>query len=586
MSRIHVLPLNLRNKIAAGEVIERPASVVKELIENSIDAGASRIEIDILRAGKRLIKVSDNGIGMDRKDALLAFERYATSKIKDEDDLFNIRTMGFRGEALSSVASVSKIRLITAARNMEIVAKRGEGGFFNRLGTCIEIIGGEIKDVKDCASLGTNIEVKDLFFNTPARRKFLKSDSTENYHTIDVVTREALSHYHIGFVLRIDGDDVLNLPAASSLRERLVQVFGADFIDRTLEIETQTSDIGIRAFLGKATNVRNNKNNQFLFINNRPVKDQSVTYAVYKAYEGMIPKDKHPVFFLFININPKMVDFNVHPTKKEVRFADKSTIFNAVYRAASEALKTCVSENWTIGETAQDTTQHSAVPSFYSSTPPSLHYSSMVSESSSFYNIISHMESIPFIYLGDTFIAIPEKNGITIIDYHAAYERINYERLLEGSRIKGQGSSYKLLFPQHVKLQGSECRVILENNDVLNELGLEVEDFGHGTIIIRSLPEFLKDADAHSLMSDIAASLINLSKLDPERLEPFDSVKKRVAAKMACHLSLRRKEVTDCMKIAQLLKDLDNMENPSACPHGRPTKIFISTDELRKMFKK
>ncbi len=568
MSSIHVLPLNLRNKIAAGEVVERPASVVKELMENSIDAGASRIEIDIARAGKRLIKVSDNGIGMDREDALLAFERYATSKIKDENDLFRIRTMGFRGEALSSIASVSKVRLITAASTpaSELLTPDSSAG------TCIEIVGSETKDVKDCAALGTTIEIKDLFFNTPARRKFLKSDSTENYHIIDTVTREALSHYRIGFVLRMDGDDVLNLPAALFIRERLAQVFGADFIDGLLEIETQTSDIGIRAFLGKAANVRNNKNNQFLFINNRPVSDRSVTYAVYKAYEGMIPKDKHPIFFLFMDINPGIVDFNVHPTKREVRFADKSTIFNAVYRAASGALK-----NGAIEARKDGVSSHS----------------SMVSESFSFYDIISHMESIPFIYLGDTFVAIPEKNGLTIVDYHAAHERINYERLLKGSSfdklrtgVNGQGSSYRLLFPQQVKLQSSEYRVILENNDVLNGLGLEVEDFGHNTIIVRSLPEFLRDADLNALMSDMAAALINPAKLENEDLEPMDSVKKMLAAKMACHSSIRGKEVPDGMKIAQLLKDLDNMENPNACPHGRPTKIFISTDELRKMFKK
>lgn len=589
MSCIHILPLNLRNKIAAGEVVERPASVVKELMENSIDAGASRIEIDIGKAGRRLIKVSDNGTGMDREDALLAFERYTTSKIKDENDLFHIRTMGFRGEALSSIASVSKVRLITAASTPASELQTPDSS----AGTCIEIVGGEIKDVKDCAALGTNIEIKDLFFNTPARRKFLKSDSTENYHTIDIVTREALSHYHTGFVLRMDGDDVLNLPAASSMRERLAQVFGADLIDGLLEIETQIRDIGIRAFLGKAANVRNNKNNQFLFINNRPVKDRSVTYAVYKAYEGMIPKDKHPVFFLFMDINPEIVDFNVHPTKREVRFEDKNSVFNFVYQAAKEALKnsTGVSEYRSDGEIMLRHQCPDTPTLRYPDTIISRH--PVVSESASLYDIISHMESISFIYLGDTLVAIPEKNGLTIVDYHAAHERINYERLLEGSSfdklrtgVNGQGLSYRLLFPQQIKLQVSEYRVILENLKLLNEFGLEVEDFGHGTIIIRSLPEFLRDADAHSLMSNIAASLVNLSKLDPEGLEPLDSVKKMLAAKMACHSSIRGKEVPDGMKIAQLLKDLDNMENPSACPHGRPTKIFISTDELRKMFKK
>ncbi|WP_333654410.1 DNA mismatch repair endonuclease MutL [Dissulfurispira sp.] len=359
MPRINVLPLNLRNKIAAGEVVERPASVVKELMENSIDAMASRIEIDVAKAGKRLIRVSDNGIGMDREDALLAFERYATSKIKDEHDLFNIKTMGFRGEALSSIASVSRVRLITSHQD--------------ETGTCIEIIGGDVKEIKDCPAIGTTIEIKDLFFNTPARRKFLKSDSTENYHIIDTVTREAISHYQTGFVLRMDGDDVLNLSPASSYKERLVQIFGKDFVNELMETEAEDGRISIKAFLGKTTNLRNNRNNQFLFINNRPVKDQPITYAVYKAYEELIPKDRHPVFLLFMGIDPKKVDFNVHPTKREVRFEDKSSVFNFVHQAAKEALKNGVMEYWSDEKATEKTSQYSIpsnTPFFCSSITP------------------------------------------------------------------------------------------------------------------------------------------------------------------------------------------------------------------------
>jgi len=599
MPCINVLPLNLRNKIAAGEVVERPASVVKELMENSIDAGASRIEIDILKAGRRLIKVSDNGIGMDREDALLAFERYATSKIKDEHDLFNIKTMGFRGEALSSIASVSKVRLVTSYKP---VASNGTG-------TCIEIIGGDVKEIKDCPAIGTTIEIKDLFFNTPARRKFLKSDSTENYHIIDTVTREAISHYQTGFVLRMDGYDALNLSPASSYKERLAQIFGNDFVNDLMETEAEDGQISIKAFLGKTTNLRNNRNNQFLFINNRPVKDQSITYAVYKAYEELIPKDKHPVFFILLQTNPQKVDFNVHPTKREVRFEDKSSVFNFVYRIAKEALKAGIGvmelqkdgvmEYWSNEKTTEKTPQYS--------TTPILH--SLVSEPTHLYDIISHADSIPFLYLGDTFVAVPEKGGITIMDYHAAHERINYERLLkrtehrtQKSEIRGIDSlsseslssdfcpSYRLLFPQQIKLQSSEYKVILDNLQALNELGLEVEDFGHSTLIIRSLPEFLRDADLNALMSDMAASLSSEFRVRgsefSEGLETVDSLKKMLAAKLACHKSIRGREVPNGSGIAQLLKDLDNTDNPNSCPHGRPTKIFISMDELRKMFKK
>jgi DNA mismatch repair protein MutL len=576
MPRINVLPLNLRNKIAAGEVVERPASVVKELMENSIDAGASRIEIDISKAGRRLIKVSDNGVGMDREDALLAFERYATSKIKDENDLFNIRTMGFRGEALSSIASVSKVRLITSHQD--------------ETGTCIEIIGGDVKEIKDCPAIGTTIEIKDLFFNTPARRKFLKSDSTENYHIIDTVTREAISYFQIGFVLTIDGNDVLNLSPASSYKERLVQIFGKDFVNELIETEAEDGQISIKAFMGKTTNLRNNRNNQFLFINNRPVKDQSITYAVYKAYEGSIPKDKHPVFFIFLKMDPQKVDFNVHPTKREVRFEDKNGVFNFAYQVARDVLR---QRTIIVGNGAMKP-QEARVMEYWSNgeakdgVPDGMF---VVSEPLSFYRVVT-ADSIPFLYLGDTFVAVSEKGGITIIDYHAAHERINYERLLKRTEVRRQKAEYRLLFPQQIKLQNSEYKVILDNMQVLNDLGLELEDFGHAALIIRSLPEFLRDADLNALMSDIASSLINecqglrVKGQGNDMLEPIDSVRKALAAKLACHSSIRGKEVPDGMRIAQLLKDLDETENPHNCPHGRPTRIFISMDELRKMFKK
>ncbi|MBI5213508.1 MAG: DNA mismatch repair endonuclease MutL [Nitrospirae bacterium] len=598
MPCINVLPLNLRNKIAAGEVVERPASVVKELIENSIDSGASRIEIDISRAGRRLIKVSDDGAGMDREDALIAFERYATSKIKDENDLLNIRTMGFRGEALSSIASVSKVRLITAARNMEPkdrsnppippVVKGGGGGLLNQVGTCIEIIGGDVKEIKDCMTVGTTIEIKDLFFNMPARRKFLKSDGTENYHIVDTVTREALSHPLIGFVLRMDGDCALELPAAASYRERIVQVFGKEFADELIETGTEDGVMSVKAFLGKITHLRNNRNNQFFFINKRPVKDQSITYAVYKAYEGSIPKDKHPVFLLFMEMDPSNVDFNVHPTKREVRFFDKNSIFNFIHRT----MRSAVSSQQSAVIAEMEIKRHGESEDFnysFTDSPIRPFTVSQVAEPQELYNI-GHSEIMPFLYLGDTFVAIPDKNGLTIIDYHAAHERINYERLLRRSAVSGQQSAVRLLFPQQVRLQGSEYGVILDNLKVLSDFGVEAEDFGHGTIIVRSIPDFLKDADVNSLVNDLANFLISDFKSQisdaSESIETIDSIKKALAARLACHSSIRGKEIPDGMRIAQLLKDLNTMEDPNHCPHGRPTKILISANELRKMFKK
>jgi DNA mismatch repair protein MutL len=564
MPKIHILPENLRNKIAAGEVVERPASVVKELVENSIDAEASKIIINIAKAGKRLISVSDNGYGMDKEDVLLSFERYATSKIVDEKDLFNIKTMGFRGEALSSIAAVSKVAISTAQAE--------------NIGTCVEIAGGEMKAIRDCSTSGTTIEIKDLFYNTPARRKFLKSDITENHHIIDVVTRASLCNYKIGFNLKIDESEVLTLPPAKSLKERIVQLFGMEFTDGLFEISHEASDMAVTAFIGKDTNLRNNRNSQFIFINNRPVKDPSIAYAVYKYYEGAIPKDRHPVFFIFLYLSPYEVDFNVHPAKREVRFADKTSVFNFVYQAIKNKAADIININKSAVELVQNP---NALTSQYpdSSTIPQVF--SMAAETQSLYE--NEMpQIIEPIYLGETFIAFAAQQGLTILDYHAAHERINYERLLSKSGLE----IHRLLFPEQATLAASDYRIILQNIALLEEFGIDAEDFGNGSIMIRSLPYFLKGSDIKSLLSDIAAVLLNSEAVGETSDNPVEAVKKNVAARIACHSSIRGREVPDGVRLAELLNQLSKTDNPERCPHGRPTKIFMSKSDLRKMFKK
>jgi DNA mismatch repair protein MutL len=589
MSVITVLPVPLRNKIAAGEVVERPASVVKELIENAIDASGTRISVETLRAGKKLIHVSDNGTGMDREDAVRAFERYATSKIKDEQDLFNLKTMGFRGEALSSIAAVSKITLMTAVRG-------GENGP-TAAGTCVEIAGGEIVSVKDCAAAGTSIAVRELFFNTPARRKFLKSDATENYHIIDTVTREALSHPHLTFVLRMDGSEVFSLPAASSLRERLLQLYGKDFIDGLIEHgPSHAVDTGmtISLFTSGLAHMKNNRNTQFIFVNRRPVKDQSVAYAVCKAYEGMVPREKHPAFFIFLDIDAGQVDFNVHPAKREVRFAQKVSIFDFVCHAVEEGLKKDAGFCFT--DAGFNQPPSSALPG--DQRPQDWYQQSPAGTTLPVGLISEHIDTFstgppPLLYLGDTFVAIASGGGLVLLDYHAAHERVNYERFLKRKDLQ----AYRLLFPLQVKLQRGEYAVLLEHLQLLNEVGLEAEDFGHDTILIRSIPEVLRDADLASLVSDVAASLleipgksysknISVSAGHVGESAPVELIRKSIAARMACHSSIRGKEIPDGIRVAELLKSLDATDNPHSCPHGRPTRIVISLDELRKMFKK
>lgn len=561
MPKISILPEELRNKIAAGEVVERPASVVKELIENSIDAGSSNIEIDILRAGKRLIRVSDDGEGMDREDALLSIQRYATSKIKSEDELFDIKTMGFRGEALASIASVSKINLITSKRS--------------EIGTAVEIIGGEIKNTQNISTRGTTVEVWDLFFNTPARKKFLKSDSTENYHIIDIVIRISLSHYWIGFVLRSNKKEVLRLPPALSHKERIIQIFGTEFMDGLIELKRVDRDASLIAFISKPTNLNSHKNKQYLFVNNRSIRDTLLTSAIYSGYEGFLSKDSHPIFFLFLNIDPKDVDFNVHPTKREVRFKNRSLVYDYVKASIKEALKGFVYE---FKKEPYRDTNYTIKASLESSIYENLSISEPIKPFVSY-----DYEKIPFLYLGDTFVAISENEGLTIIDYHASHERINYERLLKGLKNeKGLTSSLRLLIPYQIRLNSSQYQLILDNLDVLKRFGFDMEEFGHNTLIIRGIPDFLKKCDINSLINELSDFFKNEIKSDT----PFESIMKSLAARLACHSSIRGKEIPDGYKIAELIKDLNSTENPNVCPHGRPTRISFTINELRRLFKK
>jgi len=585
MNRIKVLPVLLRNKIAAGEVIERPASVVKELVENSIDAGSTRVEISVVGAGRRIIRVSDNGSGMGREDALMAFERYATSKISREEDLERIRSMGFRGEALSSIAAVSKIRLITALAEDETAV--GSNGL------CVEIVGGETKSEKLCPASGTTIEVKDLFFNTPARRKFLKSDATENSHIIDAVTREALSHFTIGFILRIDGEESMSLAPAASIKERITQVYGKCFVDSLIEISAGDEEFSIHAFLGRVSNVRSNRNGQFVFINSRPVRDQAINHAVYTAYKDLIPKDKHPVFLVYLYVDPEKVDVNVHPAKREVRFEDKTGIYNFILGTAREALRDAdmdflsgatdgerIKGQYMLGSATADNSRRDAndnangVLTAGRSGGDVAH----IAEPSG----LPYEVWTPFLYLGETFVAVPEKGGLAIIDYHAAHERVNYERLL----IRKDAASHRMLFPQQVRLGPKEYNAVLNNLQLLTDFGIEAEDFGHGTIIVRSLPEVLMAADVNELITDLASCITDDGATSHRQAGPLSDLHESIAARLACHSSMRGRETPDMARVNELLKDLAACDEPDRCPHGRPTRIRISMNELKKMFRK
>lgn len=555
MARIKVLPPDLRNKISAGEVVERPASVAKELIENSIDAGATGIKVEVSYGGKRMIRVSDNGCGMDREDVLLCFERHATSKLVSEAGLFDIRTLGFRGEALPSIASVSRVKLVTGIK----------GG---SSGVSLEIDGGELRGIKDSPFAGTSVEVSDLFFNTPARKKFLKTDGTEFYHIMDSFTKEALARHEIFFSLYSDGREAMLLPVASGLKERILQVFGPEFMDGLISIRNARGPMGLTAFISKGSNFRKSRSHQFVFINGRPVKDQTASSALYRAYEGIIPGGCHPVFFLFLDLDPGKVDFNVHPTKREVRFEDKEEIYRFILGNARGAVREERSEytgRFTEGPAVPVSGLQARSPSCLAPV------GSIVSENEA----LSYRPVLPFIYLGETFIAVSGIGGLTLIDYHAAHERILYERFLRSVDL----DSYQLLFPVQIKLSHKEYRLILENRDLLADFGIEADDFGHDVVTIRALPSALDGADIRGILSDAAQAVF-------EGMRPGRSLKEAFAARIACHGSVRGREILNQEELSRLLADLDKTEHPDQCPHGRPTRIFFSLDDLKKMFKR
>lgn len=574
MSRIAVLPPDLQNKIAAGEVIERPASVVKELLENAIDAGSTAIEIVVEKAGRKLIRIADNGSGMSREDAVRAFERYATSKIRHEADLFHLRTLGFRGEGLAAIAAVSRIVLKTAERDAD--------------GAQVSVDGGVVDGVRDAAALGTSVEVRDLFFNTPARRKFLKSDATENFHIIDTVTREALVHPSIRFSLHTDGSELMLTPAASSLRERIMQIYGREFVDGLRETRVEEPGLALHLFVSSPNMIRNSRTNQYVFVNQRPVKDQTISQAIYRAYDGILSRNQHPVFFAFLAIDPEQVDCNVHPTKREVRFRDKSRVFRIVSDAARKALLTSTMVQPVVGADAPEQgieyrvgyaePVSAGLEWVWDSVPQQ---ADIIAESSHAYL----NQRLPNVYVGDTLVAFADGDGLVVMDYHAAHERVNYERFLDTVRMP----AHHLLFPEQVTLPRAAAAVLVANASLLASCGIELDDFGEGSVVVRSVPETLQGNDLAGLLSDLAGALQMQGDepLSDGLPELIDRRRRYLAAQLACHASIRgTQEVPDEERLSRLRTALAAARNPHRCPHGRPTMVRLSLDALKKMFRK
>ncbi len=635
MSRIHLLSDEVASQVAAGEVVERPASVVKELVENAIDAQARHIEVLVRRGGISLIRVVDDGVGMDRDDALLCMERHATSKIRKGTDLSEIRTLGFRGEALPSIASVSRFRLST--REHGAVA-----------GTELMITGGKIDYVRDGGEApGTQIEVRSLFFNLPARRKFLRTENTEMSHVEQQLALQALGHPEIGFVFRTDQRLIFQLPPTASLRDRIRDLWGATLADELLEIpEVPLHGIKVHGFLGRPGISRSTRAQQLVFVNGRAVENSTLNYGLREGYHTTLMKGQFPVTFLFVEVEPSAVDVNVHPAKREVRFRDPSSIREAVVEVVKRTLETD-RERWSASfaapgidvrmpESAQDPQPirepvperpaetprfpqtaslglgFERTPQFPQSPAAPLHSGSIPEEQRADGRLAelpleqenftpravvkpaaplsvsgfaipgdSDAEEKPFRLLGvigNLYVVMENATGLVLVDQHAAHERILFEELRRRMEQTGVPCQ-RLLMPVTLELGPRDSDWVAQNLETLQKMGIGMESFGAGTWKLDSLPQFVRPSDPLTLLREVIDELRAVSSQTSKLRLGED-----VIAKTVCRAAVKANDILREPELVRLILDLLACELPYCCPHGRPTMIQISYGELEKKF--
>lgn len=578
LGRIHVLPGDVVSRIAAGEVIERPAAVVKELIENSLDAGSTSITIEIKEGGLRLIRVTDNGDGMNRQDAPLAFERHATSKLRSDEDLMAIRSMGFRGEALPSIASVSKVRMTTATRQ-------------DSVGTQLIVTAGTVTKIDDTATVpGTSVEVEDLFFNQPARKKFLKSTATEFSHISHVVQQTTLAWPAVQFRLVHNGQEIFNCPAVTSDRDRVLQVYRSGFLDRSIEVRGERAGVRLSGFTVDAVHARASKSPQDLFVNRRPVRNATVWHGVADGYGSFLAKGVHPVFVLFLDVESSRVDVNVHPAKREVRFVDSEVVHQVVRQAVREALGEGQRKPHMGGLAPQAGTHLPSVDDSASATASAAissrqlgqhsaeQQSSFIREASQAYLPGGSLEVIPLGQVSRTFLVAQVGSELQVVDQHTAHERVLFERLWRRWQ-SHEMSSQPLLLPEPIELPLQKAVLLQRYLGELEPLGLVIEPFGTTAFLVRALPTVLGDFDAAALVQDLVD---DLSQWDA--LSSLEARVRPVMASLACHGAVRAGRAMVFPEIKQLLEDWVQEGLIMTCPHGRRVALRLSTDELARMF--
>ncbi|WP_152050376.1 DNA mismatch repair endonuclease MutL [Tautonia marina] len=658
MGMIRELSPSVVNQIAAGEVVERPASVVKELLENAIDAGATRIELTVERGGRDLIRIADNGTGISREDLPLAFRPHATSKLSEADDLHRIRTLGFRGEALAAIAEISRVRCQTRSADAEV-------------GSELAIEGGEHAEIRDCGCpVGTVIEVRNLFFNTPVRRTFLKGDSTEAGHVAEMFTRIALAHPTIHLTFRSGSKTLHDLPPVTGLKDRVAVFFGRELADALLWVESEVNDIHLWGYVAHPSQSRSSTKGQYLFVGGRFVRDRSLGHALTEAYRGLLMVGRVPVAFLHLDLPPEEVDVNVHPTKVEVRFRDSQRIYGQLLRTVRQTFLTSdlhsrlqappsrpepnppgPAESGAVGGPSardpgfalrSDPIDRQTVASWFppstgaASAPPpprpsnlddlprreepewakSLPPTPTPSPSSSFDEFAEEPANPPAesteptsavsaselpavspasttsgvpvqnvgglppraIQVHDSYLIAETEDGMVVIDQHALHERILFEEFR--SRVERGGvESQRLLVPEPVELGADEAAEVLERRDVLARLGLEVEPFGGGTVLVGSVPAMLGSVSPTRLLRDLADQLVG-RPVPPSA----DAVLNDVLSLMACKAAIKAGQRLSPDEVAALLARRHLVTDAHHCPHGRPTALIFTKEELEKQF--
>jgi len=587
VGRIRVLPGDVVGRIAAGEVVERPASVVKELIDNSLDAASTTIAVDVTDGGRGLMRVADDGEGISRPDAPLAFQRHATSKLRSDRDLLSIRTMGFRGEALPSIASVSKVRLLTACRHESV-------------GTQLLVTGGVITKIEEAAAApGTQVEVRDLFFNTPARKKFLKTTTTEFSHISQVVQQASLAWPRTQFRLRHNGQDVLEYAAVSSYRDRALQVYGARFLDQTVEVRGERPGSRLEGFTISPLHTRAARSPQELFVNRRPVKNATVLHAIYDGYGSYLTKGRHPQFVLFLEVDSDRIDVNVHPMKREVRFVDQELVHHMVRQAVGEALGGSHQERqmdrsasgialtgwpgWSAGSAGSNS---EAVGRTSSAPVRQTNYQGRdgsapglaVQESMPNYLAGGGLQVTPLGQIGGVFLVAQVGSELQVIDQHTAHERVLFERLWR-AWLSHAMPSQPLLIPEPINLPPHSAVLLQRHLSDLEKLGLTIEPFGSASFVIRAVPALLGNLDYVSLIQDLVEDLSQwnaVSSLEA-RVRP-------VLASLACHGAVRAGRSLELPEIKNLIEDWIGEGLPMTCPHGRRVALRLPEDELARIF--